>query len=324
MFDINSGGLMLSGIYQIRNLVDNKIYIGSTKNFKKREKSHFSRLKNKTHHSLYLQNAYNKYGQENFIFEILLIVKNQEELLRIEQTYLDEIKPFSPNGYNISKSATNCVLHGESNGMYGKTGINSPNFGKKRTLESRHKISEAHKGKVLSIETKQKLSKIASQRIGIKNPMYGKTRSRENREKISKARSEAIIQYDKYTGDVLNFWNSAKDCEIELGISASSIGKCCSGKAPTAGGFIWRKKSNISDINKNIFDIEGDIVLDSRNKIVYQYDSNKNIVKIWKSIAHICNDTSYEERKIRYCLLKNSKKISIDDNGFIWSYNKIN
>ena len=41
MFDIGLGGFMSSGIYQIRNLVDNKVYIGSTKNFKKREKNQY-------------------------------------------------------------------------------------------------------------------------------------------------------------------------------------------------------------------------------------------------------------------------------------------
>lgn len=80
---------MNSGIYKITNLQTNKYYVGSTKDFKIRKQCHFSRLKNNSHTNKHLQNAYNKYGIDNFKFEIVEYVK-EELLLDIEQSYIDD------------------------------------------------------------------------------------------------------------------------------------------------------------------------------------------------------------------------------------------
>lgn len=80
---------MNSGIYKIVNLQTGKYYVGSTKDFKKRKQTHFSGLKNNYHPNKHLQNAYNKYGIDNFKFEIIEYVQ-EELLLDIEQTYIDD------------------------------------------------------------------------------------------------------------------------------------------------------------------------------------------------------------------------------------------
>lgn len=83
-------------IYFIKNLKNSKIYIGSTKNFKKRKNTHTRQLKNNKHHCVYLQRSYNKYGQENFIFGILEEC-NEKELFDKEQEWIDLLEP----EYNI-------------------------------------------------------------------------------------------------------------------------------------------------------------------------------------------------------------------------------
>ena len=62
---------MKSGIYKITNKIDGKCYIGQSSNIKKRFKDHRYDLKYNKHDNPYLQNAYNKYGKDNFKFEIL-------------------------------------------------------------------------------------------------------------------------------------------------------------------------------------------------------------------------------------------------------------
>ena len=62
-----------SGIYQIRNLVNGKVYVGSAVNLQHRRREHRSDLRNGNHHSIKLQRAYNKYGESSFAFEILEI-----------------------------------------------------------------------------------------------------------------------------------------------------------------------------------------------------------------------------------------------------------
>lgn len=80
---------MNSGIYKIVNLITGKYYVGSTKSFETRKTCHFSRLRNNNHTNQHLQNAYNKYGEDNFIFEIIEYVE-EELLLDIEQSYIDD------------------------------------------------------------------------------------------------------------------------------------------------------------------------------------------------------------------------------------------
>ena len=51
-----------SGIYQIRNLVNGKIYVGSSVNLETRKTPHYWELENNRHNNQHLQRAYNKYG----------------------------------------------------------------------------------------------------------------------------------------------------------------------------------------------------------------------------------------------------------------------
>ncbi len=91
---------MLSGIYKITNLVNNKFYIGSSCNLKNREWQHFNQLKRNKHSSSKLQNSYNKHGKNNFKFEIIAICPDIY-LVKLEQWFLDNLKPH----YNICKKA---------------------------------------------------------------------------------------------------------------------------------------------------------------------------------------------------------------------------
>lgn len=90
------------GIYSIVNQVNSKKYIGSSSDVSYRFKKHLSRLKNKNHTNSYLQNAVNKYGINNFVFQILEEVE-VDELLKKEQEYID--KEDWNNLYNLTKIA---------------------------------------------------------------------------------------------------------------------------------------------------------------------------------------------------------------------------
>ena len=77
-----------SGIYQIRNLLNNNFYIGSAINLKRRKYEHLYDLNTNRHHNIELQRGFNKYGKNNFSFEILEFCKS-EERYKIEQYWLD-------------------------------------------------------------------------------------------------------------------------------------------------------------------------------------------------------------------------------------------
>jgi group I intron endonuclease len=101
--DLNS-----TGVYKIQNIIDGKIYIGSTENsFKARWKQHEDAFKIGKN-SRYLQFSYDKYGKENFIF-VPLFECDPEECLEWEQFFFDLYQPWpeTDEGYNICKIAGN-------------------------------------------------------------------------------------------------------------------------------------------------------------------------------------------------------------------------
>lgn len=93
------------GVYKILNTVDNKCYIGgTTMSFQKRMRHHVSLLRIGKHKNPYLQNAWNKYGEESFSFEIIETTE-KTEVFKKEQYWID-IKKTEGILYNINPLAT--------------------------------------------------------------------------------------------------------------------------------------------------------------------------------------------------------------------------
>lgn len=177
-----------SGIYKIRNITNEKCYIGSAVDFDKRWGSHKHNLKEGHHHNRHLQSAWNKHGKESFVFEILEKC-DKAKLIEREQYYFDELKP----EYNVCPSAGSHLGMKASAETKRKIGLASSkrlkgkkhfNYGKNLSDETKRKISETLKGTTASDETKRKLSKM---RKGPGNSFYGKKHSKESREKMSLA-----------------------------------------------------------------------------------------------------------------------------------------
>ena len=92
---------MISCIYKIRNLANNKCYVGSAFNKNKRWAIHRSHLRRNMHHSILLQRVWNKYWEQSFRFEVIEYVDNKSKLIEREQYWIDLLKP----EYNIAKAA---------------------------------------------------------------------------------------------------------------------------------------------------------------------------------------------------------------------------
>lgn len=96
-----------SGVYKITNLLNGKVYVGSTKRFLSRWYTHFSKLRTNNHRSyIHLQNSVNKYGIENFEFEILEVCSSDVYLER-EAFWIKELDSCNrEKGYNTNPSPT--------------------------------------------------------------------------------------------------------------------------------------------------------------------------------------------------------------------------
>jgi len=144
---------MKTGVYQIQNTIDGKRYIGSAaRSIINRWSNHKTRLSQGSHYAKHLQNAWNKYGADTFVFEILLYC-NPENCLMYEQIALDHFKP----EYNT------CMIAGSSLGTIRKRGQQNPWYGRKHKQETLTKMT--YQSAKLTLEQKQSIETLLSQGI---------------------------------------------------------------------------------------------------------------------------------------------------------------
>jgi group I intron endonuclease len=172
-----------SGIYKIINKINGKYYLGSTKNFKNRWKRHIKALKNNTHINKHLQNAWNKYGENSFEFTIIENNINYNNLLDVEQTYLDNVNINECYNNSLNAHSPNKDKFGPLHPLYGKplsqetkSKLSRALKGKPKSIEHRQKISQCQIGRAVKDETKIKISIATKCKwVGNKSPAYDHT-----------------------------------------------------------------------------------------------------------------------------------------------------
>ena len=241
------------GIYKIENLINGKVYIGKSKNIENRWRTHKKELNNNSHCNKHLQNAWNKYGKENFKFEV--IEECSMDLLDKQEIYW--ISEYNSNCYNLTKGGdgvveplpevidkmrNSLIAYYQDNPVPEETRKKLSIAGKGRIVseETKRRISETEKGWQPSIETRLKMSISAK----------GKKLSEETKEKISnfqkgrpKPKTEAHIQHHRES--LLGRMNGPRSDETKQKISNSKKGKPLSEQHKQALKEAWvRRKAN--------------------------------------------------------------------------------
>lgn len=217
---------MKYGVYIITNLINNKVYIGSSsKCIRGRLGRHLNELKKNIHPSKHLQSAFNLYGEDKFKFEILECCLKEECVIR-EQHYLDtllfaqeyitkEDNRFENLGYNKSPIAGNCL-------------------GARHTEETKKKHAINSAKRIWSEDSRVKLSNSKKGQIAWKVPVYQYTLS----------------------NDLITVWSSA--CEAANVVAnrfghgcGTTITSVCRGRLNHAYGYRWSYTdlSNSSGLN---------------------------------------------------------------------------
>jgi len=96
-----------AGVYQIRNTENNKVFIGSTPNLKTLNGKMIS-LNTGTHLNRPLQQEWNEYGKDAFVFEVLEVLVPKKEgyfdakdaLKKLEEKWFNELRPYGERGYH--------------------------------------------------------------------------------------------------------------------------------------------------------------------------------------------------------------------------------
>ena len=96
------------GVFQIRNLVNGKVFIDSSVNLDKIWNRHRLELHFGNHRNEVLQKEWKAFGEDNFAFEILSEIEQEEnptmdfakEAKKLAQMFIEELQPFGEKGYN--------------------------------------------------------------------------------------------------------------------------------------------------------------------------------------------------------------------------------
>lgn len=138
------------GIYQIKNLKNNKIYIGQTSDrFIERYWNHLWKLTNNKHDNDHLQKSFNKYGTECFEFSVLHILQPEENIDELERKYINQ---YDKNIlYNIQNGGQDFTMKDVPMSENTKKKIGIKNhyniIGKKHSESTKQKMSEVRKNK---------------------------------------------------------------------------------------------------------------------------------------------------------------------------------
>jgi group I intron endonuclease len=228
---------MKSGIYKIINVVNNKFYVGSAVNLRRRKARHFTELRNNRHNNRHLQAAWAKYGEKSFVFVVVEEVADTTKLLTAENVWLKEHvgKDYC---YNIGVDATAPML--------GKSGELSPTWGYNHTAEAKLNIGKHSRGRRHRKDSRDKIrmrllgkprpaevrAKIAASVSGERNPNYGKPRDPSFIEKVS--RRVVVIQPD----GTATVYPNIKTLRETLGLKPTTVNRALnSGKPLTRGPF---------------------------------------------------------------------------------------
>jgi len=193
-------------VYKATNTVNNKVYIGKTiRNINHAKARHKNRAF-RDNYITYFYNALRKYGWEAFSWQVVFNGSSDEEIQAKEIELIAEHQDICYNmtsggdgsaGIKVSEETRKKHSEnskGPNNNCFGLLGKDHPTYGNKHSDEFKQRMSERMSGRVLSDQTKDKLSQAK------------KTYTEEQARSITKLRDEDELTF-KEIAERLGFKN---------------------------------------------------------------------------------------------------------------------
>lgn len=248
--------MQIAGIYYIKNLINNKIYIGKSHYIKARlnqhKKSLTNPIRNKKQTNRFLYNSVQKYGWDNFetgILEVISIV-NENYFYDRELYWMDYYNSYDMRfGYNLRRdSSTKCFVHDETKTLQSETrqGENNSNYNHRWSDDQKKKMSIRMKDsrkdeKIYGIEYKKKVSENTKKRwqnVELKQQMAKNV-------SLAREKKYKFLQYDKNM-TLIKEWGTIREIlEVNPNYKWQNIYAVCNGYKPSIYGYIWKKELKI-------------------------------------------------------------------------------
>lgn len=279
----------ICGIYKITNKINNKSYIGQSKDICVRWKQHIKRSKDCSYtNAIYL--AIRKYGLENFDFSIIEECPF-EQLDEKEIYYIDKFDTYE-NGYNMSLGGSGQNGYGESVDQYTLEG---------KFVRTFHSIAEAEN--------------VVGEGSGNVSPCCVGTRKTslgylwcyhgETVEPYQDIRKIRVSQYD-LQGNFIKTYSSATEAANAVGSSNTHILLCCKGKCKSCYGYQWTYEGDTPPSKYRKYEVSK----------IYQYALTGEYIKCFDSCEEASEETELPMAVIYSCCNGNTNC----GGNFIWSY----
>lgn len=295
-----------SGIYCIENLVNGKKYIGQSCNLDWRWYDHKRRLIKQRHDNKHLQASCNKYGIDNFKFDIIEYC-DEDKLNEREIYWISYYNTYLGDGYNQTLGGegtrkVHTILQFDLNGNL---------------------IKEWDNGRIASQELNINATgiygccthkyKSAGGYIWIYKEDYNDKDDLEWYFNKNNHNNCNVIQYDLY-GREIKIWNNIAEIKNILGYN---VIYCCLHTTYTSHGFIWKYCDDDFEINDEYCYYARNSLKLLNSKPFNQIDKNCNIVKHYNCLNEAVRD-GYTERLVNECCrgLRDQYK------GFLWVYDE--